>query len=303
MAIPAASNPRATPNTAIGPPPPSTSAATSLIAANRNAGGGSARSGSEANLVWRGIGDRGRAPAAAHAAAGGARRGGDGSGEKLAGKHPTGTEHHHCQRRDQHGRQLFRIGGNVRDRGARNHAGVGGRRIDGVARGRFAVVGEIGFEQFASDFASRSSARSCTSCADASADLLLIRSRLTVAFDAGVAMLARRFRWNVTSMFALTANLGVESIDLRLELLDPWMHSVSVDDCSASCARKATRCSASRRMSSELRSRRFERALPALSISRIAWPRDARPPSRARGGELRGHSPSAARRASYRSGR
>ena len=72
-----------------------------------------------------------------------------GHAQQLAGRNRARGEQQGRQRRDQHDRQLLRIGRGVGNGGARDDAAVGRRRLDVFARVRLAVFGEIGFQQIA----------------------------------------------------------------------------------------------------------------------------------------------------------
>ena len=72
-----------------------------------------------------------------------------GHAQQLAGRNRTGGEQQGRQRRDQHDRQLLRIGRGVRNGGARDDAAIGRRRLDILAGIRLAVFGEIGFQEIA----------------------------------------------------------------------------------------------------------------------------------------------------------
>ena len=65
------------------------------------------------------------------------------------GHHERHRQAERAERRDQHDRHLLREKRDVRHHRPRDDARVGGRRRDAVARGRLAVLGEIGFEQIA----------------------------------------------------------------------------------------------------------------------------------------------------------
>jgi hypothetical protein len=72
-----------------------------------------------------------------------------GHAQQLAGRNRTGGEQQGRQRRDQHDRQLLRIGGRIGNGGAGNDAAVSRRRLDILAGVRLAVFRQIRFEQIA----------------------------------------------------------------------------------------------------------------------------------------------------------
>ena len=73
----------------------------------------------------------------------------DVAGEQLAGGDEAGRDEQRRERRDQHDRQLLREIRRVRHDRARDDARIGRHRAEAVARGRLAILGEIGFEQIA----------------------------------------------------------------------------------------------------------------------------------------------------------
>ena len=128
----------------------------------------------------------------------------------------------------------------------------GDDRADAVARGRFAVLRQIGFEQIA--------LRLGIAFERAQLHVLLVaRCRLPLSWSRP-ALIASTL--SLASLASFSSERASRSASPRIcrsrspicarNSLMRGCWSSSVEDCSASCARSVTRCSVSRRISSEL---------------------------------------------------
>jgi hypothetical protein len=124
---------------------------------------------------------------------------------------------------DQHDRQLLREERDVRHHGARDDAGVGGGRGDAVARGRLAVLGEIGFEQIALRLGlALERAQLHVLVAGRGGLPLELVERTGERLEAGARDPGVVFQ-RARHPLALGADLLVEIVDLRPHLPDPGM--------------------------------------------------------------------------------
>ena len=143
--------------------------------------------------------------------------------QQFARDDRAGGQHQGGQRRDQHDRQLLRIGWGVGDAGAGNDAAVGRRRLDVLAGVGLAVFCQIGFQQVA--------LRLGLALERAQLHVLGVgRTRLLLhllqagaeAFDpaAGDPCVAVE---RTRQLAGFLAELAVEIIELRLQFLDARM--------------------------------------------------------------------------------
>ena len=146
-----------------------------------------------------------------------------GHAQQFAGGDRAGAQHQGRQRRDQHDRQLLRIGRSVGNGGAGNDAAVGRRRVDVLAGIGLAIFRQIGFQQIA--------LRLGFTLERAKLDVLAVgRGRLLLqlieagaqavdpaAGDAGIIVERTR------DLAGFVANLAVEIGKLRLQFLDARM--------------------------------------------------------------------------------
>ena len=195
----------------------------------------------------------------------------DVAGEKLAGRDEAGRDEQRRERRDQHDRQLLREVRGVRHQRARDDARVGRHRADAVAR---ASPRDTWRDRIRAGRAApsprRSSARSCTSCLVGRGRLLLeLVEAARQLLDARAGDASRRSPASARAAAASSRIWRSRSAICAFSSLMRGWSSSSVEDCSASCARSVTRCSLSRRISSELITSEDSSGPPRLSMSRM----------------------------------
>jgi hypothetical protein len=151
------------------------------------------------------------------------RRARRGHAQQFAGHDGAGAEHQGRQRRDQHDRQLLRIGRRVGNAGAGNDPAVGRRGVDILAGVGFAIFRQIGFQQVA--------LRLGFPLQRPQLDVLAVgRGRLLLQLlEAGAEALdpaagdARVIVQRARDLAGLFAKLAVEIGQLRLQFLDARM--------------------------------------------------------------------------------
>ena len=200
-----------------------------------------------------------------------------------------------CQGGDQDDRQLLREVRRIRHDGARDDARVGRERaLSSRAPSPRDTSPDTIPSRSRCALASRSSARSCTSCPLLEVACRLSWSILALSCSTRAPAILASFSSERTSRSASPRICRSRSaICARNSLMRGWLSS-SVENCSASCARSVTRCSLSRRISSELMTSPDSIGRPELAACRESTARahPLRPSASARSQVARSSSPS-----------